>query len=174
MVQSWYLDLSTIEKYWLEKNRVYHHTAPILLVYGLREALRLFYEEGFEARWNRHKNNSVALTTGIEALGLEMYAEEGYRCPAIVAIKVPENVDDARIRSALREEYGITISGGLGELGGQLWRIGLMGINSTGSNVILVLEALEYVLKKEGYIADLGSGVSAAMQKMFSYNAQSV
>ena len=168
-VQSLYLDLSMIEKYWLEHNRVYHHTAPILLVYALREALRLLYEEGLEERWSRHKRNSSALIGGIEALGLRMHAEEGYRCPSINAISVPEGIEDANVRSRLREDFGITISGGLGELKGKIWRIGLMGINSTERNIILVLEALERALKKEGYPIRLGEGVASAI-KAFSTN----
>ena len=166
-VQSWYLDLSTIEKYWLENNRIYHHTAPILLVYALRESLRFLYEEGLEKRWRRHAQNSAALIRGVEALGLNMHAQEEYRCPAINAIKVPETVEDQKVRGTLREEFNITVSGGLGKLKGQLWRIGLMGINSSERNVILVLEALELALKREGYPVKLGTGVAAAMEALF-------
>ena len=167
-VQSWYLDLSTIEKYWVENNRVYHHTAPILLVYALRESLRLLYEEGHEKRWRRHEKNSSALISGIEALGLGMHAETEYRCPAINAVSVPEGIKDENVRRTLREEFNITVSGGLGKLKGKLWRIGLMGMNSSERNVILVLEALERALKKEGYPAKLGSGVAAAMETLSS------
>ncbi len=167
-VQSWYLDLSTIEKYWIENNRIYHHTAPILLVYALREALKLLYEEGLEKRWRRHTKNSAALIKGIEALGLKMHAGEEDRCPAINAIRVPETVEDQNVRKTLREDFNITVSGGLGRLKGKLWRIGLMGINSSERNVILVLEALERALKKEGYPVKLGSGVAAAMETLSS------
>jgi len=167
-VQSWYLDLSTIEKYWTENNRIYHHTAPILLVYALRESLRLLYEEGLEKRWTRHAKNSEALIKGVEALELRMHAEKEYRCPAINAIKVPETIEDQNVRGTLLEDFNITVSGGLGTLKGKLWRIGLMGINSSERNVILVLEALERALKKEGYPAKLGSGVAAAMDTLSS------
>jgi len=150
-VQSWYLDLLTIEKYWLESSRIYHHTAPILLVYALREGLRFLYEEGLESRWIRHKENIQALISGLEEMGLNIFTDRNYMCPVITAIKVPHNVKDRRIRERLQEEYNITISGGLGELKGKVWRIGLMGINSNKKNVILVLEALKNALKKEGY-----------------------
>jgi alanine-glyoxylate transaminase/serine-glyoxylate transaminase/serine-pyruvate transaminase len=163
-VQSWYLDLSTIEEYWLRNNRAYHHTAPILLVYALREALKFLYEEGLEARWQRHKKNATALINGAEALGIKPHADPKYRCPALVALKVPQGVQEAKVRATIREEFGITISGGLGQLAGQLWRVGLMGINSTERNVVLVLEALERTLKKEGYPVKLSAGVAAAMQ----------
>jgi len=167
-VQSWYLDLSTIEKYWLESNRVYHHTAPILLVYALREALRLLYEEGVEERWLRHKKNSSALISGVEALGLRMHAEKKYRCPSLNAVSVPEDIEDENVRGKLRKEFNITVSGGLGDLKGRLWRIGLMGINSNERNVILVLEALERALKGERYPVKLGSGVAAAIEALSS------
>ena len=162
-VQSWYLDLSEIERYWLESNRVYHHTAPLLLIYALREALRLLREEGLEERWKRHERNSLALIRGLEAMGLEVYPK-AYRCPALTAVSIPDGVDDQSVRRRLREEYGITISGGLGALKGKVWRIGLMGINSTERNVIVFLEALERVLKREGYPLKLGEGVSAAIE----------
>jgi alanine-glyoxylate transaminase/serine-glyoxylate transaminase/serine-pyruvate transaminase len=151
-VQSWYLDLSTIEKYWLENNRVYHHTAPILLVYALREALRLLYEEELENRWQRHRKNTSALITGLEALGLELQVKvPKYRCPSLTSVRIPPSVQDKNVRSMLREQFNITVSGGLGKLAGQIWRIGLMGVNSNERSVALVLEALERALKKEGY-----------------------
>jgi len=166
-VQSWYFDLSEIEKYWLEKNRVYHHTAPILLIYALREALRLLYEEGLEARWRRHSRNAQALISGLEALNLEIFADQN-RCPAIIAVRIPEGIKDQNVRRTLLEEFNITISGGLGKLKGKIWRIGLMGINSCERNVILVLKALEQALKKEGYPAEIGTGVKAAMETFSS------
>ncbi|MEM2568991.1 MAG: alanine--glyoxylate aminotransferase family protein [Candidatus Bathyarchaeia archaeon] len=147
-VQSWYFDLTTVEKYWLESNRIYHHTAPIPLVYALREALRLLYEEGLENRWARHKENIWALINGLEEIGLTIFTDKNYICPAITAVKVPNGINDEDVRRTLREEYNITISGGLGELKGKIWRIGLMGVNSTRKNVILVLEALKNALKK--------------------------
>jgi len=150
-VQSWYLDLSTIEEYWVENNRIYHHTAPILLVYALRESLRLIHDEGLEDRWRRHQKNSLALISGLETLGLKMHAEEGHRCPSLTAVKVPEGVEDQNVRGTLREEFNITVSGGLGELKGRIWRIGLMGANSNRGIVTRLLRALEHALKKEGY-----------------------
>jgi alanine-glyoxylate transaminase/serine-glyoxylate transaminase/serine-pyruvate transaminase len=164
-VQSWYLDLSTIEKYWLENNRVYHHTAPILLVYALREALKLLYEEGLENRWQRHTKNAAALISGLEALGLKMHVKDAkYRCPALTSVRVPEGVQDKNVRGTLREQFNITVGGGLGELAGKVWRIGLMGMNANERSVILVLEALERALKKEGYAVNLGSSIAAAIE----------
>jgi len=164
-VQSWYLDLSTIEKYWLENNRVYHHTAPILLIYAIREALRLLYEEGLENRWQRHALNAAALKSGLEAMGLELHVKEAkYRCPTLTSVKVPSGVQDKNVRGTLREKFNITVGGGLGDLAGKVWRIGLMGMNANERSVILVLEALERALKKEGTPVNAGSGVAAAIE----------
>jgi len=164
-VQSWYLDLSTIEKYWIENNRVYHHTAPILLVYAMREALRLLYEEGLENRWQRHTKNAEALICGLEALGLKMHVEEPkYRCPAITSVKVPEGVHDKDIRATMQEQYNITVSGGLSDLAGKILRIGLMGVNANEQSIKLVLGALESALKKEGYPFKIGSSAAAAIE----------
>ncbi|MCX8171090.1 MAG: alanine--glyoxylate aminotransferase family protein [Candidatus Bathyarchaeota archaeon] len=150
-VRSWYFDLSTIEKYWIESNRVYHHTAPILLVYALREGLRLLYEERLENRWMRHIENMRLLVGRIEEIGLKIFTDKNHICPAITAINIPKNVNDENVRRTLREEYNITISGGLGELKGKIWRVGLMGVNSSRKNAILVAEALKNALKKEKY-----------------------
>jgi alanine-glyoxylate transaminase/serine-glyoxylate transaminase/serine-pyruvate transaminase len=159
-VQSWYFDLSLIEKYWLERKRAYHHTAPILMVYALREALRLLQEEGLEVRWARHKTNSSALIKGVKALGLTLHTET-HRLPPLTVVSVPKGVDDTVVRRMLLEDADITISGGLGALKGAVWRIGLMGINSTKETVLRVIAALETALRKEGFPVNAGEGVAA-------------
>ena len=157
-VQSWYLDITMVEKYWGD-DRTYHHTAPISMNYALREALRLIYEEGLEARWRRHELNHRALVAGIEAMGLRMHVVPENRLWSLNAVSVPEGVDDARVRARLLDE-DIEIGGGLGPLKGKIWRIGLMGSGSTRENVLLVLDALQRALKAEGF--DCESGVAAA------------
>jgi alanine-glyoxylate transaminase/serine-glyoxylate transaminase/serine-pyruvate transaminase len=122
------------------------------------------HEEGFKPRWRRHEKNSKALIQGLKAIGLEIFSPEEYRCPAITAIKVPENISDINVRTSIRKQFGITISGGLGELKGLLWRIGLMGMNSSERNVILILNALEQSLNKEEYSFLLGTSIAAAME----------
>jgi len=168
-VQSWYFDLSLIEEYWVNRNRVYHHTAPISLIYAIRESLRFLYGEGLEKRWLTHKRNSLALIRGVEALGLKMNAEEGYRAPSINAISIPDEINDENIRKSLRENFNISISAGLGVLKGKIWRVGLMGVNSSERNVLLFLEAFERVLNKEGYPSKPNQGVSAAMDVFKSF-----
>ena len=160
-VQSWYLDMTMVEKYWGQE-RAYHHTAPITMNYALREALLLIFEEGLEARFERHRLNHQALLAGLQAMGFEPFAQAGHRLWTLNAVRVPEGVEDARIRKRLLDEFSIEIGGGLGPLKGQIWRIGLMGYSSSRQNVLLFLGALETVLRGEGYQLAAGAGVAAA------------
>lgn len=156
-VQSWYLDVTTIAKYWGE-DRVYHHTAPISMAYALREGLRLVLEEGLEARWQRHRDNHEALKAGVEALGLKYVAPEGQRLPQLNAVRIPDGVEDLPVRQRLLNEFGIEIGAGLGDFKGKVWRIGLMGVNSNLTAVIKVLVALEKCL-------GTGGGTAAASKR---------
>ncbi|BAU65247.1 aminotransferase class V [Stanieria sp. NIES-3757] len=144
-VANWYLDMSLLSKYW-GSERVYHHTAPINLYYGLREALRLVAEEGLEKRWQRHQTNAELLWKGLAELNLVCHVEQQYRLPTLTTVRIPDGVDGKAIAGKLLNEYNIEIAGGLGELGGKVWRIGLMGYNSRPENVILLLNALKQVL----------------------------
>jgi alanine-glyoxylate transaminase/serine-glyoxylate transaminase/serine-pyruvate transaminase len=160
-VQSWYLDLGMIAQYW-GAERVYHHTAPISMSYALYEALRVIEEEGLDARWRRHERNHLALKAGLAALGLHIAAQEEHQLWTLNSVGVPDGVDDARVRSALLEAFGVEIGGGLGPLKGKTWRIGLMGESSTTANVLLVLSALERVLPHCGRAVQPGVAVAAA------------
>ena len=162
-VQSWYLDLSMIEKYWGEE-RVYHHTAPISMNYALREALVLIAEEGLEQRWQRHWRNHQALVRGVEAMGLEMAVAPALRLPSLNAIKVPEGIDEALIRQQLLLEYSLEIGAGLGALKGKVWRVGLMGHASNMRNILLFLTALEISLGQQGLKIQRGMAAQAAME----------
>ena len=140
-VANWYLDLSMIEKYW-GSERTYHHTAPISSNYALYEGLRLVAEEGLSARWERHQRNAELLWEGLQELGLEPHVKLEYRLPTLTTVKIPKGVDEAAIRGRLLQDYNIEIAGGLGELSGKVWRIGLMGHSSSRENVTLLLAAL--------------------------------
>ena len=165
---TWYLDLSLLERYWSQgaqtSNRVYHHTAPVSMIYGLREALRLVLEEGLEARQARHLHNARALRAGLQAIGLHLLVEDNYWTPQLTTVGIPSGVDDAQVRRRLLREYNIEIGGGLGEFRGEAWRIGLMGESSTSLNVMGVLSALEIILNSEGFETPIGAGVAAAQQ----------
>ncbi|MHB8926327.1 MAG: pyridoxal-phosphate-dependent aminotransferase family protein [Bacillota bacterium] len=160
-VQSWYLDLNMIQNYWGQE-RFYHHTAPVNMIYALREALRLVYEEGLEKRYARHRRHAGALYAGVTAMGLELAAQEGHRLPSLTTVAVPSGIDEARVRRDLLNGFGVEIGGGLGELKGKAWRVGLMGYSSSRRNVVLFLSALESVLKAQGFQAPTGAGAAAA------------
>jgi alanine-glyoxylate transaminase / serine-glyoxylate transaminase / serine-pyruvate transaminase len=147
-VVSWYLDMSMVKDYW-GSERKYHHTAPINMIFGFREALRIIAEEGLESRFNRHLINHRALVAGIETMGLSMLVPESERLPMLNAICIPDGVDDITIRKALLNDFGIEIGGGLGEFAGKIWRVGLMGHTCRRRNVLLFLSALKTVLKAE-------------------------
>ncbi|HET7824398.1 MAG TPA: alanine--glyoxylate aminotransferase family protein [Anaeromyxobacter sp.] len=164
-VQSWYLDAGMVADYWAEGKRVYHHTAPISMVYALREALRLVLEEGLEPRFARHRRHSTALMAGIAALGGEPQAAEGRRLPSLNCVKIPAGVDDAAARKYLLVEHGIEIGGGLGPLAGKVWRIGLMGESARQENVLAVLAAIEQAMAKQGKGPKPGTAVSAALER---------
>jgi alanine-glyoxylate transaminase/serine-glyoxylate transaminase/serine-pyruvate transaminase len=172
-VQSWYLDLSGVEKYW-GSERSYHHTAPISLIYAINEALNLIEEEGLEARWARHARNMAALSAGLAALGLEPLAAPEYRMPMLATVRIPAGVDDARVRTGLLDRFNIEIAGGLGAFKGKLWRIGLMGSSSTEANVFLLLAALEMLLAEEGAGSAHGAGVAAAQARLAAHVPEAV
>ena len=163
-VCSWYLDTTLLTAYWGEAAgapRAYHHTAPISMNYALHEALRLVAEEGLENRAKRHERNHRALVAGLEAMGLDMLVAPGHRLWTLNTVRIPDGVDDVRVRKQLLEEFDIEVGGGLGVFKGKIWRIGLMGAGSSENNVLLLLAALEKCLRAEGY-APASSGVSAA------------
>jgi len=149
-LRSWYLDIQLNDKYW-SAERVYHHTSPALMNYALREALAIILEEGLKNRWKRHEHNSQALVAGLEAMGLQMLAAPEHRLWTLNTVRIPDGIDDARVRIRLLNEHNIEIGAGFGALKGKIWRIGLMGAGSTENNVLLLLSALRRVLQGEGY-----------------------
>jgi alanine-glyoxylate transaminase/serine-glyoxylate transaminase/serine-pyruvate transaminase len=146
-VQSWYLDLSLIEAYW-GSERAYHHTAPINMVYGLHEALRLCLAEGLPARYARHERAARALYAGLAELGLEPSVAPAHRLAPLTAVRVPAGVDEAALRKRLLLEQNLEIGGGLGPMKGTTWRIGLMGAGATLERVETCLAALGAVLER--------------------------
>jgi alanine-glyoxylate transaminase / serine-glyoxylate transaminase / serine-pyruvate transaminase len=160
-VQSYYLDLQLLNRYW-NGDHFYHHTISSNLVYGMREALRLALEEGLEARWARHQLHGDALKAGIEALGLKVYTQPGFALSVLTAAYLPEQANELAIRQQLLSEYDIEISGGLGQLKGRLLRIGMMGYNANRKSVDTLLAALEHVLPRCGVQVTPGAALTAA------------
>jgi len=147
-VQSWFLDLSLVKNYWAGAKRAYHHTAPVSAMFAIREAYRLVLDEGLENRWLRHTRNHELLKNGLEAMGIEFLVAEEFRLPMLNAVKIPEGVDDAFVRSTLLNEYNIEIGAGLGQFAGKVWRIGLMGESSTPTHVERLLSSLTEIINK--------------------------
>jgi len=162
-VQSWYFDLTTAMNYW-GKDRLYHHTPPISLIYALREAMRILLEEGLEARWERHRINQQALVAGCEAMGLQLFVEKPKdRLVTVTAVKIPTGIDDVKVRNQLLDEFNIEIAGGIGATRGQIWRLGTMGYCSQKQFVLQLLAALDKVLVDQGHRHSPGAGVGGAI-----------
>jgi alanine-glyoxylate transaminase/serine-glyoxylate transaminase/serine-pyruvate transaminase len=149
-IQSWFNDLNLLGSYWNGPGkRAYHHTAPSNQYYGLHEALMILKDEGIENAWRRHRENSARLISRLKSeLGLEPIVPDGERIPHLLAIKVPEGINEAAVRSDLLAKHNMEIGAGLGELAGKVWRIGLMGYNSNEKLVDFCVNSLKDVLKK--------------------------
>ncbi|KTG11232.1 alanine--glyoxylate aminotransferase [Haloprofundus marisrubri] len=165
LTRSWYLDLSLLEGYWGD-DRSYHHTAPITNVYALREALRLVAEEGIEERWDRHLRVAGALKSGVEAMGLEMNAADDYWLPSLNAVRVPDGADDGEVISYLLEQYDLEIASGLGDLDGDIFRIGCMGHSANPKNVTYLLASLADALDAQGVDVDGDEALDAAAAQL--------
>ncbi len=162
---SWYLDLALIANYW-GGDHVYHHTAPVSNIVGLREGLRVILEEGMGPRIARHNRNSAALRAGLEALGLQLVVSPENRLDQITPVWIPEGIDDQAVRASLLRDHHIEIGRGLGDFAGKIWRIGLMGDSSKSEYVLALLSALESILPSAGYEVAVGSGVGAASKSL--------
>ncbi|MBV9546652.1 MAG: aminotransferase class V-fold PLP-dependent enzyme [Chloroflexi bacterium] len=159
-VATWYLDLVLHSRFW-DAEHVYHHTAPVLNVYALREALRIVCEEGLGPRFERHRLHARALCSGLEAIGLRLFASPDYRLVPVTTVLAPADVSAAEVRSILLQEFNLEIGGGLGQFADCMWRIGIMGHSAQQANIMLLLAALEHALARQGYRAR-ASGTAAA------------
>ena len=161
-IRSWYLDITLLDQYW-GASKVYHHTSSSTLNYALLEALLLIEEEGLQNRFERHLKNHRALVAGVETMGLKMLVKPENRLPTLNTIRVPDGVDEAKVRGYLLETFNLEIGAGLGALKGQVWRVGLMGYSSSAENVLFFLSAISRALAIQGFKTDLSAGLEAAM-----------
>jgi alanine-glyoxylate transaminase/serine-glyoxylate transaminase/serine-pyruvate transaminase len=138
--RSFYFDLGLLEDYW--GGRKYHHTICSPLVFAFHEALVAIEDEGLEARWARHANVHQAFARGIGHLGLSFLVPEAERLMTLNTVRVPEGVNEAEVRTALRERFSIEIGAGMGPLAGKIWRIGLMGASASEAHVHTLIGAL--------------------------------
>jgi len=145
--RSFYFDVRLLKDYWL--NRKYHHTICAPLVYALDEALEIVLQEGLEERWNRHRENHLALVEALSPLGMDLLPPPDERLWSLNAVKIPDGVDDAGTRKQLLDRFGIEIGAGLGPLAGRIWRVGLMGYGSSRDNVATLTAALGSLLSPQ-------------------------
>jgi alanine-glyoxylate transaminase/serine-glyoxylate transaminase/serine-pyruvate transaminase len=145
-VPNWYLDVSMLINYWSGSSRVYHHTAPVNMLYGLYAALDVIFAEGLENVFDRHRQAHAMLVSGLDELGLSMLVDEPWRLPMLNAVNIPDGVDEAAVRRELLHTHHIEVGAGLGPLAGKIWRVGLMGHTARRENVHRLLDALRTVL----------------------------
>mmetsp|Transcript_792 Transcript_792/g.2259 ORF Transcript_792/g.2259 Transcript_792/m.2259 type:complete len:427 (-) Transcript_792:306-1586(-) len=154
-VANWYLDMNMIQKYLVTNDfgtpRVYHHTAPISMAFAFREALTILAEETLEKSWARHRDVAEFFWDQLAAAGLECHVAHEHRLPSLTTVKIPPGIDGKKVVDCLRDDFQIEIAGGLGELNGVVWRIGLMGFNSRKENALLLVAALKHALSQQGF-----------------------
>ncbi|MYM59278.1 aminotransferase class V-fold PLP-dependent enzyme [Vibrio sp. OCN044] len=145
-IPSWFLDLSMISEYWDISSRTYHHTAPVNALYGLHQGLSNVLKEGSQKLFTRHGECYEVLASGLHSMGMELLVDKESRLPQLTTVKIPEHVDDQLFRRLLLERYNIEIGGGIGELAGKVWRIGLMGNGARKEHVTCLLDAMSSIL----------------------------
>jgi alanine-glyoxylate transaminase/serine-glyoxylate transaminase/serine-pyruvate transaminase len=150
-------DLLLLERYWVERPAAYHHTAPILNIYALHEALRRALEEGLEERWARHAEAAAHLQAELGDRDLELLADPEHRLAPLTAVRVPEAIDAKAVQGSMLRDHGVEVGGGLGPAAPAMWRIGLMGRNATTDTADRVLAALDAALAQEGALAGASS-----------------
>jgi alanine-glyoxylate transaminase/serine-glyoxylate transaminase/serine-pyruvate transaminase len=145
-VRSFYLDLGLLHEYYLAPSHRYHHTASSTLAYALHAGLGRVLDEGREAVWARHASVGAGLQARLTERGFGLVAEASHRLPQLTATLLPEGLDEAPLRRALLERFGIEVGGGLGEFAGRAWRIGTMGHAATERSVLSLLAAVDELL----------------------------
>jgi len=145
--RSWYFDLTLISDYLTVSHR-YHHTASATMFYALHEALAIIDEEGLALRQQRHQRAHERFVAGVERLGLTMHVAPGHRIWNLNTPRVPDGVNEAKVRAYLLEKHGIEIAGGFGPLAGKIFRIGIMGPLATDEGVDRFLAKFDEAMKE--------------------------
>ncbi len=136
------------------------YTPAISLYVGLRETLNMIRNEGLEGVFRRHEKLASATRSAVRALGLELFAPET-PSNALTAIKIPPGIDGLKLQDLFFEKFGITVAEGQDRAKGKIIRIAHLGYYER-LDMIMVISALEMLLKEMGYAFELGTGVKAA------------
>ena len=160
---SWYFDVGLLSQYWRDGGeRSYHHTAPIAMIYALARGLDLALDEGLPARFSRHTRVAAAFARGLEVLGLENPVDPAHRLPMLTPVRLPDGIDEPRLRGFVRTEHRVEIGAGLGPWKGRIVRVGLMGHGASMSSVRAALRALAAGLLEQGVRRDVDAALAAA------------
>ena len=164
----WCLDAARAERFWGED--AYHYTAPVPALLALHEALRLIIEETLPRRFKRHLHSSLALQAGVEAMGMELYAPAEYRLNSVLAIRVPDGVDDGVARKYMTDRFKVLIADSFGI---PAVRIGQMGEQCRAPNLFRTLHALGVAFARQGVNLDPSAGM-ASMEAHLAEHAEDV
>ena len=167
--KAWKLvETSTLPKYYFDfkkelkntKKNQSSYTPAISLYVGLRETLRMIRSEGLEAVFHRHEKLAEATRRAVKALGLELYAPDS-PSDAVTAVKIPGGIDGEKLKDLFFEKFGITVAEGQDRAKGKIIRIAHLGYYER-LDMVMVISALEMLLKEMGHSFELGAGVKAA------------
>jgi aspartate aminotransferase-like enzyme len=136
-------------------------TPAVSLTLALDAALAMIREEGLDDLFARHRVMGRAAREAVKALGLELFSPDIDRCSSVTAVRIPEGIEDAKLRKLMLDQYGVQVAGGQGTMKGTMFRIGHCGYYNF-SDIIVTITALELALKELGYAVELGAGVSRA------------
>jgi aspartate aminotransferase-like enzyme len=163
-----FVERSDLPKYYFDfkkelksaKKNQSSYTPAISLYVGLRETLNMIRKEGLENVFRRHENLAAATRAAVKALGLELFAPET-PSNALTAVKIPMGIDGLKLQDLFFEKFGITVAEGQDRVKGKIIRIAHLGYYER-LDMIMVISALEMLLKEMGYQFELGAGVRAA------------
>jgi len=163
-----FVERSSLPKYYFDfkkelksiKKNQSSYTPAISLFVGLRETLNMIRKEGLEALFYRHEKLATATRAAVKALGLGLYAPDS-PSNAVTSVKVPEEIDGEKLKSLFYKKFGITVAEGQDQAKGKIIRIAHLGYYER-LDMVMVISALEMLLKEMGYKFELGTGVKAA------------
>lgn len=158
-----YWDIKNQKKF-ADKGQTYT-TPPESIIFGMHEAIKMIREEGLENIFKRHKNNKDIVRSGMKAIGCKLLAEDSCASPAVTAIFPPDGVDAEKVRSEIRNRFGVELAPGQGELKGKLFRIGHLGYVDK-LDLIATVGALELLFNELGAKIEIGKGVKAALEQI--------